>query len=505
MAKKKNVKILTDDEKAAFEEQRRLLEEEMRKKKEEVLSQFLKDKLMHEERATLYNKNKLNYQWRKIMQSEKGKELKKDIELLSQTFERVIDTKDAVIRAMANEMMEADEMYAMAVRSHLQVMDYLLDVQKERLDMTTREYCEQLEMICEEFDLERDILIESYQNQMRCMDDILYAIEVARDKDEKDDRAEYEAMEVDIKNKTVEDKQALRFVLGSKIEELWQQFRQMLQTYSEDSELQMSTYEVLKNKDDKRSREVDINVRKIRRLETNIAQQRTRLAAQSWGKYGIRVGVMIDADDDEEFNKAERLQLARDFQRTKSSMDQVRLRTRAHLVKMSTESRASLQQLRKQKEKGVSVLKMAEICRKLETEEEKLIPFYASSLSQQEEENVTAFIMEPSSLLMMEAWRNSSGLQNFWKRYNKVFLDKLSLEKEKETLSAANQHLRTLLKHYLDSISVNDEVMRQNNALLMVKSSVTTKTLADIGLCYMRKTPHTTVIEAAHVAKQLHK
>ncbi|BFZ04319.1 hypothetical protein BsWGS_07358 [Bradybaena similaris] len=458
MAKKKNVKILTDDEKAAFEEQRRLLEEEMRKKKEEVLSQFLKDKLMHEERATLYNKNKLNYQWRKIMQSEKGKELKKDIELLSQTFERVIDTKDAVIRAMANEMMEADEMYAMAVRSHLQVMDYLLDVQKERLDMTTREYCEQLEMICEEFDLERDILIESYQNQMRCMDDILYAIEVARDKDEKDDRAEYEAMEVDIKNKTVEDKQALRFVLGSKIEELWQQFRQMLQTYSEDSELQMSTYEVLKNKDDKRSREVDINVRKIRRLETNIAQQRTRLAAQSWGKYGIRVGVMIDADDDEEFNKA-----------------------------------------------GVSVLKMAEICRKLETEEEKLIPFYASSLSQQEEENVTAFIMEPSSLLMMEAWRNSSGLQNFWKRYNKVFLDKLSLEKEKETLSAANQHLRTLLKHYLDSISVNDEVMRQNNALLMVKSSVTTKTLADIGLCYMRKTPHTTVIEAAHVAKQLHK
>ena len=41
-------------------------------------------------------------------------------------------------------------------------------------------------------------------------------------------------------------------------------------------------------------------------------------------------------------------------------------------------------------------------------------------------------------------------LQNFWKRYNKVLLDKLSLDKEKSELKNDNSKLRTLLKQYLE-------------------------------------------------------
>ena len=53
----------------------------------------LQDKLNKEERATRFNLNKLNHQWRNIMREAKSRELKKDIEILSQTFERVIDRK----------------------------------------------------------------------------------------------------------------------------------------------------------------------------------------------------------------------------------------------------------------------------------------------------------------------------------------------------------------------------------------------------------------------------
>ena len=40
---------------------------------------------------------------------------------------------------------------------------------------------------------------------------------------------------------------------------------------------------------------------------------------------------------------------------------------------------------------------MAEMCRKLETEEEKVLPFYASSLTKEEEEDVQAAVIEESN------------------------------------------------------------------------------------------------------------
>ena len=84
------------------------------------------DKLAKEEKATRFNVNKLNHQWRNIMREAKSKELKKDIEILSQTFERVVDRKESVIKSLAKDLMEAEEQYAMALRSHLHNVDYLI-------------------------------------------------------------------------------------------------------------------------------------------------------------------------------------------------------------------------------------------------------------------------------------------------------------------------------------------------------------------------------------------
>ena len=60
------------------------------------------------------------------MREAKSKELKKDIEILSQTFERVVDRKDSVIKSLAKDLQEAEEQYSMALRSHLQNVDYLI-------------------------------------------------------------------------------------------------------------------------------------------------------------------------------------------------------------------------------------------------------------------------------------------------------------------------------------------------------------------------------------------
>ena len=73
-------------------------------------------------------------------------------------------------------------------------------------------------------------------------------------------------------------------------------------------------------------------------------------------------------------------------------------------------------------------------------------------------------ILFPSQQIMHEY----TSLENFWKRYNKVLLDKVALDKEKSTLLDENQQLRTVLKQYLDGISVNDEILSQVNPLFVV-------------------------------------
>ena len=53
-----------------------------------------------------------------------------------------------------------------------------------------------------------------------------------------------------------------------------------------------------------------------------------------------------------------------------------------------------------------------------------------------------------------------------------MLLDKLAIEKQKEALQKDNALLKNLLKQYLDGISLNDDVLKNNNPLLIVNNKV---------------------------------
>lgn len=71
-------------------------------------------------------------------------------------------------------------------------------------------------------------------------------------------------------------------------------------------------------------------------------------------------------------------------------------------------------------------MKLAEMCRKLETEEEKVLPFYASSLTAEEEEEVAAAVAElPSEKLaevMMMLWYYILWIKLLWNDLPKLKL-----------------------------------------------------------------------------------
>jgi len=56
----------------------------------------------------------------------------------------------------------------------------------------------------------------------------------------------------------------------------------------------------------------------------------------------------------------------------------------------------------------------------------------------------------------------------FYKKFNKVLLDKILMKNKKDYLNEENARLKAILKQYLDGISVNAEILEQMNPLLVV-------------------------------------
>jgi len=480
---------LTEEEKILRAEQKLLEEEEAKRRKEEMLTQFLKDKLSKEERNTKFNSIKLQNQWRVMMREAKSNGLRKDIEILSQSFERVIDSKDAILKSLVKDLDEAEEQYQSAIKNHLQNLRKMLDFQQDRLQKAEGEYNEELESLTDEFDCERSSIIQQHQKEMNEIEDIMFAMEQQFEESEADARQEFHSIRDEIKNKNLEDKHALRIQLESQVEDLWKQFQAALKNYNETTEERKMAFETLKSKDEKSAKEIDMQMRKLQRIQDKIVQLKSKMVANS-----------KEYEEKNRIIKEEREGIASQFHHLKHQMNKQRDQERSRLTILTLQSNKSIKELQRKKEKGERILKMAEMCRKFETEEEKVLPFYTTSLNLLEKREVEQANAEPPEEALAELFHEYKALENFWKRYNKVLLDKLALNQENGNLQQENQQLRSVLKQYLDGISVSDEIMSQTNPLFIVNN----KTNVKVGVPVVDgrvqgRTHQKTVVEAAHI------
>ncbi|NWU38507.1 DRC2 protein, partial [Hylia prasina] len=104
------------------------------------------------------------------------------------------------------------------------------------------------------------------------------------------------------------------------------------------------------------------------------------------------------------------------------------------------------------------ILRLAEMCRRLETEEEKVLPFYASSLAEEEKQNARRVLEKTPSEPLAQAMQDYVGLERFWQRFNKAKLEEKALEQARAALANKNQDLRGLLLQYLSEATINQKI-----------------------------------------------
>ena len=490
MPKPKDIlKNMTEEERVEYLRQKQLEEEELLKNQEKALLDFLKEKVIREEKYSKLNTLKLQDKWRMILRGTKTDNLRTEIEVVKQTFERVVDNKGAILQALSEELLEAEEQYMISHRSHLSELDKLYDLQTRRLNALDREFDEELEHLQREYATERDGMQDNHSKQQQYWHEVMYAMQLRQEERVEAKKKEYQSNMDEIKNKQMDSKHALKDQKNEEFQALVGVFHREKEDYRRMTEDQKNSYENLKRQDILNSEKINKQMKGIQRFQDNITSVKTTMDANS-KEHKTESGAI----------RQNKEMVVTSLRELKGYLGKERERERRDLMKLTMQTNRSAKRLRELKEKGEKVLRLSEICRKKETEEEKVLPFYQSSLSPEEEAAIKSLSEQQPREELSKVIEDYKAMENFWKRVNKVTLDVHALEKEKEKLSIQNHKLRTMLKQYLEGISVSDDVMSRANPLMQCMTSPLTYQGPMLGEKRKPAAP-ITVVEAAHVVR----
>ncbi|XP_065190351.1 dynein regulatory complex subunit 2-like [Sycon ciliatum] len=518
-AKNKLAKM-TEEERAEYLKQQLIKEEQMKKQKEELLVLFLKEKLVKEERAARHNMVRIQNQWIHIMRLFKARDLKSEIESLSKEFEKQIDRKMAITQSLITDMEQSEEQQMMRMRRYAESLDELIALQAQRLVDLENAFETELATLETEFEEERSLMIALHKKNLSDEADIRFCIRTKFTKEEETAKAEFQMECDELKNKNLEDKHSLRMMLEQQLADMWDEFRRTTKDYQECTQERRKQFDALKDRDQKLSKEIDEQGKKLKLLERKIEGCKREL------KSTTQV-----ATERQRMLKEQKASLLSQFQDMKGYMTQFSQAEMRKLKRLCTQSEDCIRDVDQKVKLGEEVLSLAEICRHYETEQEKILPFYT-----------TAVDSDPELVLAQQVERNaefpedlrqvvdlSETLEGFWKRFNKVKLDDLAVSKELDQAKEHNKNLQAVLGKYLEGLSVPQNVMAQANPLVVVKrhapqardpavqarsilpvgadkqksSSGATTAAAAAGAAALRRANQKPVVEAAHAVKNL--
>ncbi|XP_069675823.1 dynein regulatory complex subunit 2 [Periplaneta americana] len=118
---------------------------------------------------------------------------------------------------------------------------------------------------------------------------------------------------------------------------------------------------------------------------------------------------------------------------------------RSQLTLLTVESNACMKWLENLADKQERILKIAEICRKMETEQEKVCPFPDSITSQSIEDNKSAGSSDP----LIQIFHDFQDLELFWLRVGEADKKRMEMTEYRDLLVLENHYLHHSLQHYL--------------------------------------------------------
>lgn len=225
------------------------------------------------------------------------------------------------------------------------------------------------------------------------------------------------------------------------MENLWKQFQSVLNSYLKHKEQYRNEYIDLRRLDSEETHNIKSHYLEVARMTDLIAELKSHLDV-------TRDDHQIDIIQLQNCKKE--LQLQYDEMKKKFEKNMAKDKENLKIIVLSSEDAAK--KLNGILKKGENILHLATICRKLETEEEKVLPFGPRKKVMfqysETELKTTPEIFEQSKNHLLHHF------ENFWIRFNTARIDTATLDEERATLKEENKNLKNKLKDYLTNMTV---------------------------------------------------
>lgn len=438
----------------------------------------LRTRLVTEAKNSNVNSLKIQNQWRKIMRLAKAESLKKDVEILSQNHERDVDRKDAILQMLDRDLEEAEDQFQMALRTHLQNIDTLIQLHDSRLYSLEKNFQTDLKTMQSDFHLEKETMLIKFRQEKKELTAVIETIETDENDREAEAKHSFEQLREEIRNRNLEEINMLRISLDAQIEELEQHFETAHLNYLQQTAQRTHDFKELTQNDQRLSHEIELKKKKIDNLQTNIQQWRAKIRQLN--------------RETEERNRLlleEKHSIQKHYQQLKQRIQAYRGTQNQRLLQLSQSANTCKGALKAKLELASRVLQMAELARKMETEQEQVLPF-ASEIAMDEtpppnesgEKNDKKDKAKEYSTAQSSVWAPPNSISpteeqfvapedrmlNFHRKYNKALLDTIAIDKEKQRLTEENAQLQDLITQFINGTRVSDAILSDDNPLFVI-------------------------------------
>ncbi|XP_077264769.1 dynein regulatory complex subunit 2 [Temnothorax americanus] len=331
---------------------------------EEHAQMLRKERLMREIELSTLNTMRYRTLWWEMMLRIKIPRIAEDVEIAWRNFDRALDIKDYRISFLMDELAEAEEQYQKNTRSHIEIIDRLLKSYRERLEREERNYRRALN----EALVQTDAGINKIYYQQNKVEISLQSITHGVQRQLEESLNNVKSITLSKIDAFVEDSKDIRRISAAQLENQlqgsWENLRRILSDYQNKTKNHRKCYEALKDKD-KKDQQI-------------ITQQLLRTASLFEEIRKFRGKIMTyDATAKKEISEI--LTEHDFFQRAswtvKNRLLSEQTKDKNQLKILSIEYNKTIKHLERLVVKGKQLLTLMQICRKYETQDEKVIPF----------------------------------------------------------------------------------------------------------------------------------
>ena len=406
------------------------------------------------------NNTAVDAKWRDILATEKNKQQKASLDRVRATYTKQLDRCDAIIHRLFQWISEGENQYQFALRAHKQNLELLSHLANQRLDRAFSRFHTQLQGVRDEYNENRRRALEEYNRHVAEVKDITAAIEHEYSLKKAEMDSKYRSERETLQMKSQEAISTLRTHLMEETSNVTKAIKQAHDNFKAKSEGKMQQFNQMFEKHKQRQKIMKANEEEIIKKAAEISHWRRKI------KNNER-----ESREGNERLRQEKENLSLHFRELKQTMATFRTAEGRKLAEISVAYDTAIKEMEEKMKLAEKILKYAEMTRKLETEREHVMPF-PKSITETDPEIVKQMQQFKNQLKGDAKYVAESDLfDKFYRRFNKVLLDKLTLQRQRESLLQHNRRLKSMMTKYMDGMGVSPDALSKPNTLFIVNQN----------------------------------